>query len=34
MNELLDLKDWQTESIGVIDMKGKAEGLELFTLKI
>ena len=34
MNELLDLKDWQTESIGVIDLKGKNKDVELFTLKI
>jgi len=34
MNELLDLKQWQTESIGVIDLKGKNKEMELFALKI
>jgi adenylate cyclase len=28
------LTDWQAESLGVIDLKGKANGLELFSLKI
>ena len=34
MNELLDMKDWQTESIGVVDLKGKNKEVELFALKI
>jgi adenylate cyclase len=29
-----DLKDWQTESLGVVELKGKALGLELYSLKI
>jgi adenylate cyclase len=32
--ELLDMKDWQTESLGLVDMKGKNEEMELFALKI
>lgn len=28
------LKEWQSESLGVIDLKGKATGVELFSLKI
>lgn len=28
------LKDWQTESLGIVELKGKASGLELFSLKI
>ena len=34
LNDLLDLKEWQCESLGLIDMKGKNEGIELFALKI
>ena len=30
----LDLKDWQSESLGLIDLKGKKEGIELYALKI
>lgn len=30
----LDLKDWQSESLGIIDLKGKNDGIELFALKI
>ena len=30
----LNLKDWQAESLGFIDLKGKANGIELFALKI
>ena len=30
----LDVKRWQVESLGVIDLKGKKEGVELFALKI
>lgn len=29
-----DLKDFQKESLGIVDLKGKAEGIELFALKI
>ena len=29
-----DLKEWQSESVGVIELKGKENGLELFYLKI
>jgi adenylate cyclase len=32
--DTLDLKDWQSESLGIIDLKGKKEGIELFALKI
>lgn len=32
--DAIDLKEWQTESLGVVDLKGKANGLELFALKI
>ena len=32
--ENIDLEKWQTESLGVIELKGKESGLELFTLKI
>ena len=34
MNDLLDLKEWQSESLGLIDLKGKNQGIELFALKI
>ena len=34
MNDLIDLKDWQSESLGLIDLKGKNEAMELFALKI
>ena len=30
----IDLKDWQSESLGIVDLKGKGSGIELFTLKI
>lgn len=30
----IDLKEWQSESLGIIDLKGKEEGIELFALKI
>jgi adenylate cyclase len=30
----IDLKDWQSESLGLVDLKGKGHGLELFSLKI
>ena len=32
--EAIDLKEWQSESLGVVDLKGKANGIELFALKI
>ncbi|MGB8193602.1 MAG: adenylate/guanylate cyclase domain-containing protein [Chitinophagaceae bacterium] len=32
--EAIDLKEWQAESLGVVDLKGKANGVELFALKI
>lgn len=32
--ELLDMKAWQTESLGMVDLKGKNESIELFALKI
>lgn len=30
----IDLKKWQAESLGLVDLKGKANGIELFALKI
>jgi len=32
--DAIDLKDWQSESLGIIDLKGKEKGIELFALKI
>lgn len=32
--ELLEMKDWQSESMGNADLKGKNEDIELFALKI
>ena len=32
--ELIDLKEWQAEPLGVVELKGKKEGIELFALKI
>jgi adenylate cyclase len=32
--DAVDLKEWQVESLGVIDLKGKTNGVELFALKI
>lgn len=32
--ENANLKEWQVESLGVVDLKGKANGVELFSLKI
>jgi adenylate cyclase len=29
-----DLKDWQGESLGIVDLKGKSNGIELFSIKI
>lgn len=34
MIDLLEMKDWQTESMGMVDLKGKNELIELFALKI
>ena len=34
MIELLEMKDWQSESMGMVDLKGKNESIELFALKI
>jgi adenylate cyclase len=32
--DLLDMEDWQSESMGEADLKGKNENIELFALKI
>lgn len=32
--ESVDLMEWQTESLGVVELKGKNHGIELFSLKI
>jgi adenylate cyclase len=32
--DLLEMKDWQSESLGMVDLKGKNESIELFALKI
>jgi len=32
--DTLDFKDWQSESLGIVDLKGKTSGVELFALKI
>ncbi|CAN5200945.1 hypothetical protein BH09BAC2_BH09BAC2_19610 [soil metagenome] len=32
--ENIDLEVWQAESLGIIDLKGKGHGIELFSLKI
>ena len=32
--DLLEMKDWQSESMGMVDLKGKNEDIELFALKI
>lgn len=32
--DLIDLKDWQAESLGLIELKGKKEGIELFAIKM
>ena len=32
--ELLDLEEWQSESMGIVDLKGKNQEMELFALKI
>lgn len=30
----IDLKEWQSESLGLVDLKGKGSGVELYMLKI
>lgn len=32
--DLLNMKDWQAESLGMIELKGKNQAMELFALKI
>ena len=32
--DILEMKDWQSESMGEVDLKGKNENIELFALKI
>lgn len=32
--DAIDLKQWQSESLGIVDLKGKDKGIELFALKI
>ena len=32
--ELLEMEEWQSESQGMVDLKGKNESIELFALKI
>jgi adenylate cyclase len=32
--DLLEMKEWQSESMGEVDLKGKNENIELFALKI
>jgi adenylate cyclase len=32
--DAIDLKEWQSESLGIVDLKGKDKGIELFALKI
>jgi adenylate cyclase len=32
--DLLEMKEWQSESMGAVDLKGKNEDMELFALKI
>lgn len=32
--DTIDLKDWQSESLGLVDLKGKDKRIELFALKI
>ncbi|HRG81735.1 MAG TPA: adenylate/guanylate cyclase domain-containing protein [Chitinophagaceae bacterium] len=34
VSDLLDMKEWQTVSLGVVDLKGKNQGIELFGLNI
>ena len=32
--DLLEMEEWQSESMGMVDLKGKNENIELFALKI
>ena len=32
--EKSDLKEWQSECLGIVDLKGKAAGIELFSIRI
>lgn len=32
--DIANLTDWQLQSLGIIDLKGKSEGIELFSLKV
>jgi adenylate cyclase len=32
--DLLEMKEWQTESLGLVDLKGRNQSIELFVLKI
>jgi len=32
--ESIDLEDWQSTSLGIVDLKGKGSGVELFSLEI
>jgi adenylate cyclase len=32
--EVMDMKKWQSEDLGIVDLKGKKEGVELVALKI
>ena len=32
--ELMEMKDWQTESLGPVELKGKNETMDLYALKI
>jgi adenylate cyclase len=34
MIDILELTEWQSESMGMVDLKGKNENIELFALKI
>jgi adenylate cyclase len=32
--DLAEMKDWQTENLGLFELKGKNESIELYALKI
>lgn len=34
MIDLLGFEDWQSENLGIVDLKGKGQGIELFALRI
>ena len=34
MIELVGMEEWQSESVGMVDLKGKNQLVELFALKI